>query len=177
MAQAMKLVPSTLASRARCRLCECRLGGKGDDLAISLCVHCLDRPEAAAIRNNTARGQLGPPREFTVADKELIRRIHVHLPAAQLLSLLNERLRADHGDALSPYTLEQLNAYLRTLRATANTQDWANLRKLVRDARAEGVAQSVTAQLIDDFAVVFSLTPAQVHRLRDVLLSDDASES
>jgi hypothetical protein len=177
MPQAVTLVPTHTAARTRCRLCDCKLGGKGDDLVTCLCLHCLDRPEAAAIRSSATRSQVRPaPRDFTVADKELIRRIHVHLPAAQLLSLLNERLRADHGEA-SPYTLEQLNAHLRTLRGTASTQDWANLRKIVRDARAEGVAQCVTAQMINDFAVVFSLTPAQVHRLRDVLLCEDTSES
>lgn len=112
------------------------------------------------------------PRPFTAADRALIRRVHGYMPAAQLLEVLNERLHADLGPDEAPYTMEQLHAEIGELAGDApeGGHDWASLRKLLAKARRDGVLDGITRQLIDDFAVVFSLSAAQVLRLQDVLL-------
>jgi hypothetical protein len=59
----------------------------------------------------------------------------------------------------------------------AGGHDWSSLRKLVAKARRDGVLERVTRQVIDDFAVVFSLNARQVLNLHDVLLkAKDADE-
>ncbi len=110
-------------------------------------------------------------REFNAGEKALIRKVHGYLPALQLLSLLNERLEADTPGA-PPFTMEQLHAEVgdRAEAPAAGAQDWSSLRKLLAKARREGLLEKVTRQVIDDFAVVFSLSPGQVLRLQDVLL-------
>jgi hypothetical protein len=111
------------------------------------------------------------PRAFTPADKSLIRKVYGYMPAQQLLELLNERLAADLGPEEPQHTMEQLYAELGEVDATpAEGHDWSSLRKLLAKARRDGVLDAVTRQIIDDFAVVFSLTSAQVLRLHDVLL-------
>jgi hypothetical protein len=47
---------------------------------------------------------------------------------------------------------------------------------LLAQARKDGTLELITAQIIADFAVVFSLTPNQVIRLKDVLLSREEDE-
>ncbi len=111
------------------------------------------------------------PRAFTPADKALIRKVHGYMPAQQLLEVLNDRLAADLGPDEEPYTMEQLYAEIGEVdQAPAGGHDWSSLRKLLAKAKREGVLDAVSRQLIDDFAVVFSLTSAQVLRLQDVLL-------
>lgn len=110
------------------------------------------------------------PRPFTATDRSLIRRLSGHLPAQQLLDLLNERLAADRASAVR-YTLEQLHAELREVVGSApgGQTDWAGLRHLIAQARRSGLLELITPQVIEDFAVVFALTPAQLLRLKDVL--------
>lgn len=119
------------------------------------------------------------PRPFTPAEKALIRKVNGYMPAQQLLEILNERLASDLGPDEPQHTMEQLYAEIGEADAMpAGGHDWSSLRKLLAKARREGVLQAVTRQVIDDFAVVFSLSSAQVLRLQDVLLraaeGDDA---
>lgn len=111
------------------------------------------------------------PRQFTAADKALIRKVHGYMSAQQLLDLLNERLVADLGDEETRYTIEQLYTEIGEVDTTpAGGHDWQSLRKLLAKAKREGVLDTITRQVIDDFAVVFSLSSGQVLRLQDVLL-------
>lgn len=119
------------------------------------------------------------PRAFTPSDKALIRRVHGYMPAQQLLEVLNERLACDLGPDETPYEMEQLYTEIgETDVAPAGGHDWSSLRKLLAKAKRDKVLDGITRQVIDDFAVVFSLTSAQVLRLQDVLLrakeEDDA---
>ena len=114
---------------------------------------------------------LDKPRPFTVSDKALIRRLHGFMPATQLLEVLNERLVADMGPLQIHYTMEQLYAEIGEVDTQpADARDWSSLRKLLVKARRDGVLDAINRRVIDDFAVVFSLSTAQVMRLHDVLL-------
>jgi len=111
------------------------------------------------------------PRAFTPAEKALIGKVHGYMPAQQLLEVLNERLLCDLGPDEVQHTMEQLYAELGASEALpAGGHDWSSLRKLVATAKRAGVLDAVTRQVIDDFAVVFSLSSGQVLRLHDVLL-------
>lgn len=161
---------------ARCRLCSCLLEGQANTpaaIALGTCDDCALHPEARATRGKSglvAVLDVGS-RQFTIGDKSLIKKVNGFMPAQQLLDLLNDRLRADLGPKARPYTMAQLHAELRDVAAPANANDWAGLRKVLAQARRAGVLTQITAQVIDDFAVVFSLTPAQVMRLKDVILA------
>lgn len=109
------------------------------------------------------------PRAFTAAEKSLILKVHGYMPAQQLLDILNERLTCDLGPDEPKHTMEQLYTEIGTV-VPEGGHDWSSLRKLVAEARRSGVLDRVTRQVIDDFAVVFSLTTGQVLRLHDVLL-------
>lgn len=124
------------------------------------------------IQPRTVRLLHDGPRPFNAGEKALIRRVHGYMPAQQLLELLNERLAADLGPDEQQHTMEQLYAEIgeADADAPAGGHDWSSLRKLLAKARRDGVLERVTRQVIDDFAVVFSLSPAQVLRLQDVLL-------
>ena len=111
------------------------------------------------------------PRAFTPAEKALIGKVHGYMPAQQLLEILNERLLGDLGPDEVQHTMEQLYAEIGTVEASpVGGHDWSSLRKLVAKAGRDGVLDAVTRQVIDDFAVVFSLSSGQVLRLHDVLL-------
>ena len=101
----------------------------------------------------------------------MIRKVHGYMPAQQLLEVLNERLICDAGPTAIKYTMEQLYAEIGEVDTQpAGGHDWSSLRKLLAKARRDGVLDTVSRQVIDDFAVVFSLSSAQVMRLHDVLL-------
>lgn len=119
------------------------------------------------------------PRPFGPADKALIKRLHGFMPAPQLLDVLNERLLADRGPEEAKHTMEQLFAEIgeTAVETPADGHDWSSLRKLLAGARKKGLLEQVTPQLIDDFAVVYSLSPGQVLRLQDVLLRAKDDES
>jgi hypothetical protein len=134
---------------ARCRLCGCRL--------------------------STADTSAPPamPRPFTVADRSLIRRMGNMLPAHHLLELLNDRLIADLGPDAPRYTEMMLSDALREAGgdAAAGGGDWASLRRVLAKARRDGLLQRLTPAIVEDFAVIFSLSPAQALRLRETILS------
>lgn len=166
------MVSAIAPTGIKCRLCRCLLDPDRaeDDLRLAVCGECRTRPEARRLGALPASAAAGA-REFTAADKSLIRSVQGYMPPRQLLGILNERLVADLGPDAEPYTMEQLHAELQTAPGSAGAGDWASLRKLLAQARRQGVLEAVTPQLIDDFAVVFSLSPAQVLRLKDVVLS------
>lgn len=122
-------------------------------------------PAAAAIGAKMAR-------PFTEADKSLIRKINGYVPPQQLLGILNDRMRADLGAGVTPYTLDQLHAEIAASRdaGAGSRRGWAGLRKLLAEAEEAGTLERIAEQTIDDFAIVFQLTPKQVVQLKDVLL-------
>jgi len=159
-----------LSAVERCRLCRCRLAPDDprDGVNDHLCAECRKHPGA--------KRPPAPPRPFNAAEKSLIAKVHGFMPAQQLLALLNDRLLADLGPEAAPHTIEQLHEELRRA-APAGAGDWPTLRKLLGQARRDGVLERISAQTIDDFAVVFSLTPAQVLRLKDVVLTAAAESA
>lgn len=188
-------VETVLVGVQRCRLCECKLG-TGDDVQALVCVECAGRPEAARLGPPPAAG--GVPkgaREFTAADKSLIRAVGGYMPVGKLLTTLNTRLVADLGPDAARYTLEQLGMELEAqgvtvapaARATSDGQaargglveggnDWAALRRMIGQARRSGVLAQISEQTIDDFAVVYSLSAAQVLHLKEVILKSQEQE-
>ena len=168
--------------QSKCRLCRCRLDGSGDDdLTRELCGSCKTRPEARRLNDvapHSATRKVGGDRSspaaraFTAAEKALIRKVHGYLPAQKLLEILNERLACDLGPDAAPYTIEQMYAEIGDAAgaAPAGGHDWASLRKLLGRAKQAGVMGAITEQVINDFAVVFSLNPKQALVLKDIVL-------
>jgi hypothetical protein len=166
-------LPPFVAARAvvgagqRCRICGCNIDADPDaDRTILACGSCKARPEAQRLRKPQ------PVRTFSEAERSLIRKIHGYLPPLQLLAILNDRLRSDLGPDAQPYTVEQLHAEIAALpgaKPGAN-HGWAGLRKLLAEAKLAGTLEQVSEQLINDFAVVFSLSPKHLMRVKDILL-------
>jgi hypothetical protein len=169
--------PTQLSPRHfACLLCGCNIGNDPDaDRKVGTCGTCKSRPEA---RRLAAGSDKAATRSFTEAEKSLIRKTHGYIPAQQLLGILNERLKADLGPNATPYTAEQLHAEIAKVAGAmpATGNGWAALRKLLAHARTTGTLDLITEQIIADFAVVFLLTPNQVIRLKDVLLSREEDE-
>lgn len=168
-------LPPAPAPRAQekphCRLCGCRLNGASSrSMRTGLCAECRERPEALRLGDAPAEGDAA--RQFTIAEKSMIAKMHRFLPADELLRLLNERLSFDLGPDASSYTMVMLRKEIETLDApSANDgSDWSALRKRLAIARKSGVLDAIDRQTIDDFAVVYSLNSAQVLRLKDILL-------
>jgi hypothetical protein len=178
--------PAPIPAGEACVLCGVRLE---TPFAITrgLCDSCADRPEVkrvpkpgATIGTRTlgallaapARAAVPPrtrtPRPFTPADLSLIKSAHAFLPAGELLRVLNERLAADDDEA-APYPLAQLQAAVQAIVDASPRADWSGLRTLLAQARRSGVLRTITAQVVDDFAVVFRLSPAQRMTLKDVI--------
>lgn len=111
-------------------------------------------------------------REFTPAEKSFIRKVHGYMPAEQLLRILNERMACDVGSDAAPHTMEQLYAEIGDAAGTvpAGGHDWASLRKLIAKAKLAKVLDSITEQVINDFAVVYSLNTRQLMGLKDIVL-------
>lgn len=110
-------------------------------------------------------------RPFTIAEKSLIRNMHHVLPPADLLRILNDRLVADVGPDVPLWTLEQLHTAIATQQQVEQANDWTNLRDILRTARSCGVLAQITPQVLDDFSVVYQLSPAQRMHLIDVIRS------
>jgi hypothetical protein len=151
----------------RCRLCGCSIAGDAEaDQTIPACGSCKTRSDP--------RGSSEPPaaRAFTEADRSLIRKIHGYMPRAQLLGILNDRLRSDLGPDTPPYSIDQLHAEIAALPGSKPGGDhgWAGLRKLLAQAKRTGTLGRIDEQVINDFAVVFSLSPKHLMRLKDILL-------
>ena len=161
--------PHKAPAFGRCRLCGCLIDDDADaDRAIQACGSCKRRPEARRLRHPEA----APTRGFSDAEKSLIRKIHGYVPATQLLGILNDRLLSDLGAEATPYTAAQLHAEIAAIPGTAQAGDtsWAALRKLIARADRDGTLRRINEQVINDFAVVFSLSPKHLMRLRDILL-------
>ena len=162
-----RLAEATLGAGQRCRICGCNIDSDPDaDRGILACGSCKARPEAQRLRNRQ------PTRTFTEAEKSLIRKIHGYLPPLQLLAILNDRLRSDLGPDAQPYTVEQLHTEIASLPGAkpGPNHGWAGLRKLLGQAKRNGTLEQINEQVINDFAVVFSLSPKELMRMRDVLL-------
>lgn len=172
-------------TKEKCRLCLCILDqDEDDDLTHGLCSSCQSRPEARRLgipvppplRVVGSMQHSKSAREFTVAEKGLIRKVHGYMPAQQLLGILNERLACDLGPDAMPYTMEQLYAEIGDVAGAvvpAGGHDWASLRKLLAKAKREGLLDAITEQVINDFAVVFSLNQKQVLTLKDIVLQTE----
>lgn len=158
----------------KCRLCTVRLSHDNarDDFARAICGDCRQHPAARRLGPVTTAAKVaGASRDFTTAEKALIRKVHGYMPPLQLLALLNERLQADLGDAASLYTIDQLHAEISSLPGGGlDAGDWSGLRKYLAQARRDGLLQTLTAQIVDDFTVVFALSSAQQLRLKDIVL-------
>lgn len=115
------------------------------------------------------------PSDFTAADKALIRKVHGYMAPLQLLGILNERLLCDQGGSAVLYTIDQLKAEIAsvTTAVPSSGNDWGTLRKLLAKARREGVLGQINEQVINDFAVVYSLNQKQVMTLKDILLNGE----
>ncbi len=161
----------------KCRVCEVLLGrDPTHNHKRGICELCLKRPEARKFldpKPTTAPAAVSTkaPRPFTPADRALMKTLHSHLPIAELLRILNDRLVADVGPAAPRYTLEQLHAELHniTQHASASADDWTSLRRLIGQARRDGVLERLTPQLLEDFCVVFQLTAAQRTHVLDTI--------
>lgn len=169
----------------KCRLCGCRLdAGEGDDITNEICGGCEDRPEARRlVRSAIKRAAAGPAptsaRDITPAEKSLIKKLHEFMPVQQLLGILNERLFCDLGPDAAPYTVDQVYAEIgeyAVATPTGGAQDWAGMRKLLTLARKSGVLGAINEQVINDFAVIYSLNAKQVLGLKDILLHDAEDE-
>lgn len=166
---------------------------------IDVCRECRLRPEArllgaavpvrncrlcgividaslAALANRHSAEEDNPLPSFTAADRALIKRLRGYMPVAQLLSLLNERLTTDRGDDAQLHTLEQLQAELHAQPDTVGAGDWAALRKLLANARRDGVLAKITDDVLQDFSIVYGLSQAQSLRLRDVVVEARAAQ-
>lgn len=178
----------------RCRLCECKLGAR-DNPETLVCAECADRPEAQRLGPPPAAGTVPKgAREFTPADQSLIRAVGGYMPVSKLLTILNTRLSADLGPDAARYTLEQLGMELEAQGVAAKLSarssgdgaaregaegrgtDWAAMRRLIAQARRSGVLAQISEQTIDDFAVVYSLSAAQVLHLKEVILKSQETE-
>lgn len=166
---------------AKCRLCAATLAD-GDDRTTGVCRYCQTRPEVRRLASDkpAARSSrpasapalaavpAGPP-TFTPGERSLIKSMAEYLPAGRLLEILNERVTADRGPTAPLHTLEQLQTETRGAGFATATSDWAGLRRLLAEARASGLLDSLTTTTIEDFAVVYQLAPAQALHLKDVI--------
>lgn len=175
---ASNLPSSALApvSHLKCLLCGCNIRNDPDaDCVLGACGSCKSRPEA---RRLNAGSGITATRNFTEAEKSLIRKTHGYIPSQQLLGILNERLKSDLGPNATPYTVEQLHSEIANVAGAiaSNGSGWAALRKLLARARKTGTIELINDQIVADFAVVFLLTTNQVIRLKDVLLSREEED-
>lgn len=160
----------------RCVLCGFALGGSHDDDETSgVCGDCKLRPEAKRLGMRKAAGgseARSSAREFTEAERSLIKKVHGYMQPAQLLAILNERLMCDLGPDALPYTMDQLHAEIGVSVESpkGGAQDWASLRKLLAAARRAGVLGKINEQVVDDFAVVFQLNAKQLMSIKDIVL-------
>jgi hypothetical protein len=184
-----KAVSPSNTEDTKCRLCQCELdAAEDDDLENNLCFSCKSRPEArrlgVAIPVPLKRTLSAVPRtkdapksarDFTVAEKGLIKKVHGYMQAQQLLDILNERLVCDLGPDAIHYTMEQLYAEIGDASSAVpkGGHDFASLRKLLAKAKRDGVLDGVTEQVINDFAVVFSLNQKQLLSLKDIVLQPE----
>jgi hypothetical protein len=104
--------------------------------------------------------------------------MHRFTSASELLGILNERLSFDLGASAVPYRLEQVSREISqlTVSVPVSGRDWVGMRKLINQARRDGLLPLINEQVINDFAVVFSLNTRQVLALKDVLLQQSEED-
>lgn len=164
---------SPVTPMAKCRLCSNLLRTReGDDFELQACARCKTS------RPNQLRRQLdrdGVPVVLSDAERAVVGRLHGLMPADQLLEVLNGRREADHP-ALPLLSVRDLAAEVECLQGRAQDNGWVSLRRVIAEARRQGVLDRVTTEVIDDFAVAFQLTRGQVLHLKDVLLSSEGED-
>lgn len=143
--------------------------------------HSMDKPRNGGLSHTAPAVQgrsIPKPRDFTSADKALIRKVHGYMAPLQLLGILNERLVCDIGHDAQLYTIDQLKAEISSVSSAVPTagNDWGSLRKLLARARRDGVLAQINEQVINDFAVIFSLNQKQMLTLKDILLQQQEDE-
>lgn len=146
--------------------------------------HSMDTPKgllrsAPTVKAVGQGASIPKARDFTAADKALILRVHGYMNQFQLLGILNTRLTSDAGDNVVLYTIDQLRAEIASVASAvpADGHDWGSLRKMLAKARRAGILDTITEQVINDFAVVFSLNQKQVLTLKDIVLQGEEDES
>lgn len=175
------MTTAEIKNDCKCRLCRCRLTEEeDDDFELGLCSSCKIRPEAKRLgvvidhpsKQTSPLKKHTSARDFTVAEKALIKKVHGYMPAQQLLNILNERLVCDLGPDAIHYSMDQLYAEIgdTSLAVPSGGHDWVSLRKLLAKADRDGVLHQVTEQTINDFAIVYSLNHKQVMVLKDIVL-------
>lgn len=150
----------------RCK-CGQPLSYAGDhDLKKGLCRACIEAAHKAELEAAIRKAA-----ELTAAEKSLIRQLHGLLPARQLLDVLNERRNCQAGRA-PKVTMEQLHSEINESGSAppAGGHSWASLRRVLGEARRDGRLDRISEQVIDDFAVVFSLNARQLLNLKDIIL-------
>jgi hypothetical protein len=150
-----------LSSIVRCQRCGLRLSEENDD----------DLEQALCEAHKKPRS-MPSPREFNDAELAMINRLHRFMPTTQLLHTLNERLAADAPGQGSRFTMNQLEQAIAKPKAKphAMSGSWADTRKQLSAASRAGTLALVDEQLIDDFAIVYSLNARQVMMLKDIVL-------
>lgn len=179
---------AAVALDIKCKICTCILDEDEDDnFEDEVCASCLARPEGRRLKVvkqiqpiPSAAGQSQPTyskvskpaRGFTPADKSMISKLKGYMPQQQLLDILNERLLCDLGPDATPYNMDQLYTEIGDAPSSVKggELDWAELRKLLAKARRSGLLAQIDEQLINDFAVVYSLNNKQVMTLKDIIL-------
>lgn len=171
-----------------CGMCEAKL--TDDDLRSDdgrrtpngrrICTECRKRPDARAYttpapKPSGAERAAPEPPAFTDSERSLIRNTYRFMGPEQLLDLLNDRLVADRGSAVARHTMMQVQKAISEIGLSARDVAqgaWSDVRRRLAHARRDGVLHGVTEQTVDDFAVVFGATAAQVLRLKDALSTD-----
>jgi len=122
-----------------------------------------------------------PAADITHAEKSLITNLKDTLSEQRLLSLLNQRRAANAHPAFPALTVADMRHHLGTAdcdsRGAQPGADWASKRQLLQRARASGLMGKITKQIVLDFAVVFSLTQAQLIRLTEMVDVDSEDEA
>jgi hypothetical protein len=108
---------------------------------------------------------------LTEIEMGLVHKMYKVLPHRELLNVLNERRSGN--PKLAVLTLEDLAASISSMGIAPPRGDssWLGTRKLLAAARRSGTLSLITEQLIDDFAIVYSLNARQVMTLKDVALA------
>lgn len=162
--------PFVAAQHLRCQLCSSALSNKdGDDLELGACARCKATKPVKAGELKKRLEQAAP--QFNDAERALITRLGGLTPLPKLLQMINDRRRADKPDG-ALFTAAQLQDEHDRITSRPKDSGWVVIRRLLQEARASGVLQKVTSEVIDDFAIVYQLTRGQVLHLKDVLLGD-----
>jgi hypothetical protein len=168
--------PVPVSGPSRCRLCGCKLAAF-DHVDDALCRDCATRPEAKrpAVAISGARRAMVPGaatvarQPCTPAERALIRSLHGRLSSADLLTVLNGRRRGDEPP-VPAVTLAQLHAETQSLAGDrGGPEDWASLRRLLAAAQRAGTLGALTPTVVEDFVVIWQLSPGQATRLKDVI--------